>query len=144
MQWYDILIPSADIPSFSQLSFLFTAVKKYRPSNFLSSLIELYQFFPSIWCVWKCCKNYFCWSFYYEHHVNGDRPPCTGFVSTPNCKKKCEIGYTASYGEDKHYDKKAYSIAQNLDEIRREMVENGLVEAVFTIYENLLRYEWVN
>lgn len=77
-------------------------------------------------------------------HVNGDRPPCTGFVSTPNCKKKCEIGYTASYGEDKHYDKKAYSIAQNLDEIRREMVENGLVEAVFTIYENLLRYEWVN
>lgn len=48
---------------------------------------------------------------------------------------------TPHYGKDKHYGKKAYSIVQNLDEIRHEMIENGLVQGGFTIDENPLKLQ---
>lgn len=76
-----------------------------------------------------------------EHHVSGDRPPCQGIVATPKCNKKCEAGYTALYGKDKHYGKKAYSVRRNPNEIRQELFENGPVEAAFTVYEDLFSYK---
>ncbi len=37
-----------------------------------------------------------------EHHINGTRPPCSGSMHTPACKKTCEEGYKLTYEQDKH------------------------------------------
>ena len=76
-----------------------------------------------------------------EHHVNGTRGPCAGGGKTPKCEKTCEKSYTVPYAKDKHFGKTSYSVRKNVDEIRREIFENGPVEAAFSVFEDLLSYK---
>jgi len=77
-----------------------------------------------------------------EHHVNGTRPPCNGDDNeTPKCKKVCEKGYTINYNKDKHFGTEAYSISSDVQQIQKEILTNGPVEAAFSVYEDLLNYK---
>ncbi|GBP91395.1 Cathepsin B [Eumeta japonica] len=76
-----------------------------------------------------------------EHHVPGNRLPCSGDSSTPKCVKKCEDGYNVDYHKDKHYGKHVYSVSRDEAQIRAEIYKNGPVEAAFTVYSDLLNYK---
>lgn len=76
-----------------------------------------------------------------EHHVNGSRPPCTGDHGTPKCVRECEKGYPITYAKDLHFGKSAYSISSQVEQIQTEIMNNGPVEAAFTVYTDLLQYK---
>ncbi|BES87654.1 Cathepsin B [Nesidiocoris tenuis] len=77
-----------------------------------------------------------------EHHSNGTRPSCEGEnPSTPKCKHKCIDGYKLPYKQDLHYGKNAYTVENNVDTIRHEILENGPVEGAFTVHADLLQYK---
>ncbi|NP_001119608.1 cathepsin B-348 precursor [Acyrthosiphon pisum] len=75
-----------------------------------------------------------------EHHVNGTRGPCKEGGKTPTCVKKCEEGYKVPYAQDLHHGKSAYSIRNDVDQIRQEIYTNGPVEGAFTVYEDFIAY----
>ena len=60
--------------------------------------------------------------------------------STPKCRHQCEAGYKKSYESDKHYGANAYSVRRDVRVIQREIMTNGPVEGVFTIYEDFMSY----
>ncbi|KAJ8977456.1 hypothetical protein NQ317_002571 [Molorchus minor] len=77
-----------------------------------------------------------------EHHVNGTRPSCDGEGGdTPKCTKTCEDGYGVSYDKDLHFGKRAYIISSDVKQIQTELLNNGPVEAAFTVYADLLNYK---
>lgn len=76
-----------------------------------------------------------------EHHVPGNRMPCSGEGKTPKCIKTCENDYTSEYKKDKHYGKHVYSVRGGEDHIRAEIYKNGPVEGAFTVYSDLLSYK---
>lgn len=76
-----------------------------------------------------------------EHHTKGKLPPCGDIVDTPKCVHMCEKGYHVSYRADKHFGKKSYSVENNEDQIKTELVTNGPVEAAFTVYADFLTYK---
>lgn len=73
--------------------------------------------------------------------MNGTRGPCTGEGKTPKCVNKCQSSYTIPFEKDKHFGKSSYSISRNQDHIRQEILDNGPVEAAFTVYEDFLNYK---
>lgn len=76
-----------------------------------------------------------------EHHVNGSRPSCTGEEGkTPKCVHKCIDDYKVAYAKDKRFGSKSYSVSQ-VEQIQKEIMTNGPVEAAFTVYEDLLAYK---
>jgi len=76
-----------------------------------------------------------------EHHVNGSRIPCEGGHGTPRCVKQCEKGYDVPYKKDKHFGSDAYSIGNNVEKIKHEIMTNGPVEGAFTVFEDFLQYK---
>merc|ERR1712126_174102 len=77
-----------------------------------------------------------------EHHVNGTRMPCSEGGTTPKCHKKCENAkYTVPYSQDKSYGQKSYSIKNNVQQIQMELMNNGPVEAAFTVFEDFPNYK---
>ncbi|XP_047504915.1 cathepsin B-like [Pieris napi] len=74
-----------------------------------------------------------------EHHVPGDRLPCSGDTRTPKCVRKCQD--TSSYKGDKLYGKHIYSVRGGEEHIRAELYKNGPVEAAFTVYSDFLTYK---
>jgi len=77
-----------------------------------------------------------------EHHMNGSRPQCKKELDpTPKCVKKCEPNYKLSYAADKHFGKSTYSVDSSEDQIRTEIMNNGPVEAAFSVYEDFLLYK---
>jgi len=76
-----------------------------------------------------------------EHHVNGSRIPCEGGHGTPRCVKQCEEGYDVPYKKDKHFGSDAYSIGNNVEKIKHEIMTNGPVEGAFTVFEDFLQYK---
>jgi len=77
-----------------------------------------------------------------EHHVNGTRMPCSEGGTTPKCHKKCENSkYTVPYNKDKSYGQKSYSIKNNVQQIQMELMNNGPVEAAFTVFEDFPNYK---
>lgn len=76
-----------------------------------------------------------------EHHVPGNRMPCSGDTKTPKCYRTCENGYATPYKKDKKYGKHVYSIRGGEDHIRAEIFKNGPVEGAFTVYADLLSYK---
>lgn len=76
-----------------------------------------------------------------EHHVPGDRMPCSGDDKTPKCQKTCEDSYKVDYHKDKRYGKHVYTVSSHEDQIRAELFHNGPVEAAFTVYADLLNYK---
>lgn len=77
-----------------------------------------------------------------EHDVNGTRPTCSGkHFQTPKCLKTCEDNYPITYENDRHFGKSYYRISSNPDDIRKEIFENGPVEASFTVFSDFLHYK---
>lgn len=76
-----------------------------------------------------------------EHHVPGDRMPCSGDTKTPKCYRTCRDGYSTPYKQDKQYAKHIYSIRGGEDHIKAELFKNGPVEGAFTVYADLLSYK---
>ncbi|XP_015374882.1 PREDICTED: cathepsin B-like [Diuraphis noxia] len=106
-------------------------------------------------CCWTCgfgCNGGFpgaAWNYWgcipyeiapCEHHVNGTRGPCKEGGKTPTCVKKCEDGYKIPYAQDLHRGKSAYSLRNDVDQIRQEIYTNGPVEGAFTVYEDFISY----
>lgn len=76
-----------------------------------------------------------------EHHVPGNRMPCSGDSKTPKCTKSCETNYNVPYKKDKRYAKHVYSVSGGEDHIKAELYKNGPVEGAFTVYSDLLAYK---
>jgi cathepsin B len=61
---------------------------------------------------------------------------------TPKCTQECQKDYGNTYEEDKHYGK---SFSQKWwfheTDIRREIMQNGPVEAGFYVYEDFMHYK---
>ncbi|XP_059168822.1 cathepsin B-like [Physella acuta] len=76
-----------------------------------------------------------------DHHTTGHLKPCGGpELPTPPCKKVCEPSYTVPYAKDKHFGVKTFSISGE-ENIMQELVENGPVEAAFSVYSDFLNYK---
>ncbi|XP_046918598.2 cathepsin B-like [Dermatophagoides farinae] len=77
-----------------------------------------------------------------EHHVeHGSRPKCTGFVNTPACVRQCQSGYNGTYEQDRHYGQSAYHVHHDVQDIQKEIMTNGPVEATFLVYADFLSYK---
>lgn len=77
-----------------------------------------------------------------DHHVVGHLDPCAKTITpTPKCAKKCEAGYNVTYKADKHFGASAYAVKRSETEIMTEIMNNGPVEAAFTVYEDFLAYK---
>ena len=79
-----------------------------------------------------------------EHHVPGDRPPCTGDGPTPACKKECIPEYTTNtYIADKKFGSgnEGYQVPAKPSMIQQEIIKNGPVEAAFEVYEDFPTYK---
>lgn len=76
-----------------------------------------------------------------DHHVPGSKNPCHGELPTPECVHTCREGYNVSYSDDKHFGTSVYTVSSSADEIAREIMTNGPVEAAFTVYEDFPNYK---
>lgn len=76
-----------------------------------------------------------------DHHVPHSKNPCEGEKPTPECKHQCRSGYNVSYSDDKHHGKSVYTISSDQNEIMSEIVNNGPVEAAFTVYADFPNYK---
>jgi len=76
-----------------------------------------------------------------EHHVNGSRKPCSGEGPTPKCVQKCEDGYTIPYESDKHYSASVYSLGDDQDQIKTELLKHGPIEVDFSVYGDFPSYK---
>ena len=75
-----------------------------------------------------------------SHHEPGPYPNCSGGSHTPKCTETCEEGYPKTYEQDKHYGKTAYNV-RGVEEIMTEIMTNGPVEGVFTVYSDFPTYK---
>ncbi|KAM7540016.1 hypothetical protein Aperf_G00000022633 [Anoplocephala perfoliata] len=76
-----------------------------------------------------------------EHHTKGNRSDCSGNSRTPKCREKCAEGYEVEYSADKHFAANVYNVRANEEEIMKEIMTNGPVEADFTVYADFLTYK---
>jgi len=65
--------------------------------------------------------------------------PCLNFVPTPNCVKQCQDNET--WSSSKRYLKTSYYVSSRQLDICAEVVQNGPVEAAFSVYEDFLHYK---
>ncbi|KAK6168162.1 hypothetical protein SNE40_022043 [Patella caerulea] len=75
-----------------------------------------------------------------DHHVVGHLSPCRGEEKTPKCSHTCEAGFSGSYSSDKHKGSSAYTVT-GVERIMTELVNNGPVEASFTLYADFVAYK---
>jgi len=76
-----------------------------------------------------------------DHHVVGKLQPCAkGEMHTPKCEKKCESSYKTEYKQDKTHGGRAYHV-RGEENIMQDLVENGPVEAAFTVYSDFEAYK---
>jgi cathepsin B len=62
--------------------------------------------------------------------------------TTPKCATTClNTGYKTSYQQDKHFATQHYHIAQNVQQIQTEIINNGPVSASFKVYEDFYNYD---
>ena len=74
--------------------------------------------------------------------VNGTRVPCEEGGRTPYCQRTCESGYPKSYSDDKTFGDEPYRVAgkSNVRAIQLELMKNGPVEAIFTVFSDFPHY----
>lgn len=65
--------------------------------------------------------------------------PCLKFVPTPACVQKCVN--SEQWTQTKHYVKSAYYVSSQPEQIAAEIVQNGPVEAAFSVYEDFIHYK---
>nr|ATU82857.1 secreted C13 protease-like protein [Pristhesancus plagipennis] len=74
-----------------------------------------------------------------EHYIPGLRPQCSGVGYIPACQYICHSG--APYVNDLHYGLNSYSIVNNPVAVQNEIYINGPVEAIITVYEDIINYK---
>nr|QOV03097.1 cathepsin B3 [Mahanarva fimbriolata]UJP31643.1 cathepsin B3 [Dermestes maculatus] len=76
-----------------------------------------------------------------EHHVNGTRAPCASLdpMTTPKCQTKC-INKKIKYKRDHHKVSESYALT-NVQQIQKDILENGPIEAGFDVYTDFLSYK---
>ena len=60
-------------------------------------------------------------------------PGCSPVRPTPACKRVCVDG--EKFGESKHYASSAYVVSPVVEEIQKDLLENGPLEVAFDVYE---------
>ena len=77
-----------------------------------------------------------------NHHSKGPFEDCDKYhFNTPKCQKKCEnASYDKNYDQDKIKASKVYKVSGEQN-IMKELVENGPVEAAIKVYEDFLLYK---
>ncbi|XP_014244565.1 cathepsin B-like [Cimex lectularius] len=78
-----------------------------------------------------------------EHHTTGKRPECSTLPAapTPECEYSClNPEYTVDFKRDHHKVKSVYSLG-DVEEIQKELMTNGPVEASFTVYSDFPTYK---
>jgi len=68
-----------------------------------------------------------------------EKQPCLHFVPTPPCPSKCTNGQ--EWNSIIHYAASSYAINATVAAIQMEMMANGPVQAVFTVYQDFLHYK---
>ncbi|KAF4715988.1 hypothetical protein FOZ63_022752 [Perkinsus olseni] len=87
-----------------------------------------------------------CWPYDFPecaHHVDvKGMQPCKGNRPSPTCSTQCRNHqYKPSFDGDRHYtEDEGYSLDQ-VDEIKKEIIDNGPVAAAFTVYEDFPYYK---
>ncbi|CEM19676.1 unnamed protein product [Vitrella brassicaformis CCMP3155] len=85
-----------------------------------------------------------CWPYQLpmcSHHVKGPYPACNGEQSTPKCMAKCsETNYTEQFNQDRHKAYEAFTLF-DVDEAKREIMENGPITGAFSVYSDFLTYK---
>ncbi|KAG8301347.1 cathepsin B-like isoform X2 [Homalodisca vitripennis] len=79
-----------------------------------------------------------------EHHVNGSRISCPdmGNPHTPDCFPYCtNRKYKKPFRKDHHKTKESYQVESIVESIQQEILNNGPVQAGFTVYEDFLSYK---
>ncbi|KAK6050198.1 papain family cysteine protease, partial [Cooperia oncophora] len=61
-------------------------------------------------------------------------------MSTPPCRRRCEIGSGKCYENDKYYGIDAFHLENSETNIQREIMKNGPVTASFQVYEDFNYY----
>jgi cathepsin B len=74
-----------------------------------------------------------------SHHVDGSYPKCDGESRTPRCKKSCLNDLT--WSADKHTSSTRYGVSSRVAAIQAEIMNNGPVEASFTVYGDFPTYK---
>jgi cathepsin B len=74
-----------------------------------------------------------------DHHINGTYGPCSIKYDTPICSQTCQNGKTVK--EDLTFATTAYFVGYNEQSIMSDIYQNGSVEAVFSVYEDLYNYK---
>jgi cathepsin B len=61
---------------------------------------------------------------------------------TPECATTCRnTDYKTPYQQDKHSATEHYQIAQNVEQIQTEILNNGPVSASYTVYDDFYSYD---
>ena len=76
-----------------------------------------------------------------SHYWNGTLPTCGPYIDTPKCVEECRQGYGVEYEADKKFGNSSYGILPNVEDIQREIMENGPVVAAFTVYKDFYAYK---
>jgi cathepsin B len=79
-----------------------------------------------------------------SHHESGKYPDCPAQeYNTPECLTTCDKNstYNGTYTSATYTFATAYSISDDVDQIRTEILTNGPVEATFDVYEDFLTYK---
>ncbi|CAH1405466.1 unnamed protein product [Nezara viridula] len=79
-----------------------------------------------------------------SHHVKGSLPSCDSLPEskTPKCQRKCtNSAYPGSFSSDHHKLKSYYSVSDRVEEIQKEIMLHGPVEAGYTVYSDFPTYK---
>lgn len=79
-----------------------------------------------------------------EHHTKGQLPACKSYPEekASKCQKKCTNPiYTKTFAEDHHRGQKGYRLKKNVEDIQREILTHGPVEATFTVFADFATYK---
>ena len=63
-----------------------------------------------------------------------------GEVETPECTEECVPGYGKEYKKDFSYGKRVYQVS-GIDQIRKELMDNGPLEVTFAVYKDFFDYK---
>jgi len=74
--------------------------------------------------------------------VNGTRGPCAEGGKTPKCHQYCENkNYLVKYKSDLSFGATSYSVKRDEKQIQMELMNNGPVEAAFTVFDDFPNYK---
>jgi len=74
----------------------------------------------------------------YPYEMGTCKHPGCSELPTPKCNRTCHN--SATFASDKHYAVSGYTLPRNITQIATEILNNGPVEAAFTVYTDFNNY----